>query len=695
MIPDWLLGVHHDGSTKYVSHLHPRIGDAVRIRLRVGANAPVRRVFLRTYPEGEWAFTLMTRGPAQPPVRWFEIDLRITDPITHYRFVIEADDGVWWYAATGPAEFEPLDAADFRMLADVQPLPWIGSTVFYQIFPDRFANGDPANDPQPAEYDDSSYPYRKYEYEGQRPRTFPWGSPPPEDQAASLVFYGGDLAGIAQRLGYLEKLGVGALLLTPVFPSPSNHRYDATDFEHVDPRLGGDAALAQLREALTQRGMRYVLGLELRHVSYWHPWFQAARKSPAAPEAEFFTFSRHPEGYSTWLGVWSLPKLNYRSEELRRRLFTGPEAALRRWLLPPYAADGWRTSFANALVRGDEGHLATELARTVHHVVKETQPGACVVTEDLVDTAAQLRSGQLDGATGFRLFTIPIRNWLHGFRKELRGLETITGPPWSTSALDASWRQGRTSVPWSVTLHRHVQLGSHDLPRIRTVVHGNDALHRLAAIVQFTYPGVPVVYYGDEIGLEDQPYLAQRGCMEWDERRWNAGLLALYRDLIALRRSSPVLQEGGFQMLLIEPDTFAFQREGTTGRVLVIAHRGERSRLAGPMAVAHGGIADGTRFVERFSGQVAVVKGGELPLPELPQGATLWIAEEPAVPERRRGRPRVAVSEGPPERSHRARCPICGRQDGARLERRLTHVEAQREERWVCLWCGATWSPGR
>ena len=122
-------------------------------------------------------------------------------------------------------------------------------------------------------------------------------------------------------------------------------------------------------------------------------------------------------------------------------------------------------------------------------------------------------------------------------------------------------------------------LASHDTERIQTQVGGNEALHRLAAAVLLTFPGVPSVYYGDEIGLSDLPQLGSRGCMVWDEGRWNHSLLDFYRTLIGLRRRSPALQQGGFQMLAVEPDSFAFQRATASERVLVVAHRGQQPHL--------------------------------------------------------------------------------------------------------------------
>jgi len=619
--PAWLSTVHHDGSPRYLSNLYPRLGETVRVRLRVGVAAPVRRVFVRTSPDGEQAFTPAVSGPAQPPAKWWKAELPVREPAVHYRFVLEADDGVWFYSAAGPSAHDPLDASDFRLLADAAPPAWLRSAVFYQIFPDRFANGDPSRDPRPEEYD----------YRGHRPRTYAWETLPPDDQIFPLVFYGGDLRGVRDRLDYLKNLGVNALYLNPVFTSFSNHRYDVADYEHVDAHLGGDEELAHLRSALDERGMRYLLDLVPNHIGSSHPWFRAAQADSSALEAGFFTFARHPDQYATWLGVQSLPKLNYQSEELRQRMVTGPESVLRRWLRPPFSADGWRVDVANMLARQGEVQLGTEIARAIRQAVKETRPNAYLLGEHFFDATAQLQGDQWDGAMNYAGFTFPLWHWLRGYKQDAHGMkDVIASPvPWPTAALEAAWRSRRAALPWAIALQQYNLLGSHDVPRIRSVVGGSDALHRLAAVVQFTYPGVPGLYYGDEIGMKDVPRLGQRGCMIWDEGRWDTGLLAFYRDLIALRRASPLLQESGFQMLAVEPDTFAYQREGTEGRLLVVAHRGERPRPAGPIEVAHGGIPDGLELVERFSGKTAVTKHGKLALPELPQGATLWMAEDP------------------------------------------------------------------
>jgi alpha-glucosidase len=615
--PVWLSSVHHDGSEKYVSDPAPRLGQNMQLRLRVGSTASVRRVTLRTFPDGEQLFTPMTPGPADPGCRWWQAELTIYQPNVHYRFLLEADDGAWWYTAAGPLDYEPLDATDFQLLADYVSPDWLPGSVFYQIFPDRFANGDPAADPRPEEY----------EYRGARPHTYPWGTQPPDGQPFSLVFFGGDLPGITRRLDYLQDLGITALYLNPIFTAYSNHKYDVADYDNVDPHFGGNQALVELRQALDARGMRYMLDIVPNHCGYFHPWFQKARQDPAAPEAEFFTFTRHPDEYATWLGVWSLPKLNYRSAELRRRIYEGPHSVFRRWLQPPFCADAWRIDVANMLARQGPTQMNVEIGRGIRAAIKETNPQAYLIGENFFDASAQLQGDMWDGVMNYMGFAVPLLYWLRGYLVGGRGLkEPITSPvPWSTAALEATWRMRRAAIPWAVAMQQYNLLGSHDTPRARTLVQGNDALHRLAVTLLLTFPGVPGLYYGDEIGMTDQGRLASRGCMDWEPSHWDHDLLALHKDLIALRRRSQALQKGGFQVLAVEEDTLVYQREAPGERALVVAHRSPTPRPAGPLPVSHGGIPDGARFVEHFSGMEAVVQNGALQMPEQPQGASLWI----------------------------------------------------------------------
>lgn len=399
------------------------------------------------------------------------------------------------------------------------------------------------------------------------------------------------------------------------------------DYEHVDPHFGGDKALVALREALDSRGMRYILDIVPNHCGYWHPTFQRAQQDINAPEAEFFTFEDHPDGYASWLGVWILPKLNYRSNELRNRIYAGHDAVFRRWLRPPFSADGWRVDVANMLARQGATQMGEEVSRGIRQAVKETQPEAYLMGENFFDPSSQLQGDQWDAVMNYMGLIKPLLRWLRGYQQSAVDMQEkiISTIPLSTSALEASWRERRSAIPWIIAMQQYNLLGSHDVPRIRAELEGNDALQRLAAIIQFTYPGVPGIYYGDEIGMNDIEGLAARGPMMWDPSEWDSDLLAFYQKLIALRRRSTILQRGGFQMIAVEADLFAYQRERIDGRILVIAQRGENPRPAGSLRIPHAGIPDGTRFMEYFSGEEATVTSGAIHLPKHHQGATLWL----------------------------------------------------------------------
>lgn len=373
--------------------------------------------------------------------------------------------------------------------------------------------------------------------------------------------------------------------------------------------------------------MRYILDVVPNHCGYWHPWFQRALSDPNSPEAGFFTFDQHPDQYASWLGVWTLPKLNYQSAELRRRIYENVDSLFRQWLLPPYSADGWRVDVANMLGRQGTTQIGAEIVVGIRQAVKTARSDAYLIGENFFDATPQLQGDQWDAVMNYTGFTLPLWYWLDGYHEWAHSLGrfVVSSASWTTAALVNTWQSRTAAIPWLIALQQFNIMDSHDTPRIRSIINGNGALNRLAAIVQFTFPGIPCIYYGDEIGMTDDPDLESRGCMVWNEELWDHDLFQFYQGLIKLRKVSSVLQRGGFQMLAIEDDTFAYQRDGVAGRIIVIAHRNPMTRHNWPLRVDHGGIANGCRFVEFLNGQELVVADGALLLPSVLQGATLWI----------------------------------------------------------------------
>lgn len=618
MIPAYLSTIHHDGSKRYVrsagASLH--LGSKVIIRLRAGIDAPIERILLRTCPDGEQFFAEMKIEETASACNWWSAELKLSMPLTSYRFLIFTTDGVWWYNGSGPHRHVPTDAEDFRLLADYAAPAWLRDSVFYQIFPDRFADGDPQSNVRSGEF----------EYHGFQSRARKWGEAQSGWPEAMVEFYGGDLPGVEQRLGYLTDLGVNAIYFNPLFTAYSSHRYDVVDYFNIDPHLGGNSALASLRRVTAEHRMRLILDIVPNHCGVEHPWFKSALQDAASPTAEYFTFHQHPQEYESWLGVRSLPKLNYRSNSLRETIYAGVKSVFRHWLKAPYSVDGWRVDVANMLARHGSDQLETEVWTGIRQAVKEENPSAYLLGENFFDSSSQLQGDQLDASMNYFGFTNPIGYWLNQFEvnqhAEPRNIKSSAA--WPTQALVDSWQVSRSAVPWVIARQQFNLLGSHDIPRIINTVRHDKAKNRLAVAFLMTYVGVPCIYYGDEIGMSGKDALEARNCMVWDSNQWDLELRAFYQALIKLRRASPALMDGGFQILLAEENVLAYLRDTDEEQIIVIGNRGPAERPAGLLPVQLAAIPDGTVFREIFSGQVSRVINGNLPLPSLPAGAQIW-----------------------------------------------------------------------
>jgi len=611
--------IHHDGSSRYVSAPDPkdfRFGDLVKIRLRSGYDANLERVFVRTCPDGEQQFTEMQCAEETRVCRWWETTIRLSMPVTNYRFLLLSEDGALWFNGSGIHMHTPADAEDFRLLADYSQKSWVSESIFYQIVPDRFADGDPTSNVRDGEYT----------YLGKPSRSRFWGESPSAKWGESHVeFFGGDISGIQQKLDYLASLGVNALYLTPVFTSFSSHKYDVVDQLNVDPHLGGNRSLKSLRRALSERGMHLILDIVPNHCGMMHPWFQAALKDFQADTAEYFIFNRHPEVYECWMGHKSLPKLNYRSSRLRKVMYEGQNSIFRHWLREPYAVDGYRLDVANMLGRHGKDQLGLEVARGIRKAVKEENPSSYLLGENFFDATQYLQGDAWDGVMNYAGFAQPLWGWLAGvnFRQHAEPRKINLAKPLDTRAMIDSWTAYRSGIPWVIAEQQFNLLGSHDTPRILSYLGGDVGRLKLAFSLLMTNVGVPNIFYGDEIGLTGEETSVQR-CMIWDPHEWNEDLRAFCKKLIDLRRSSDALLHGGFQVLLVEEDSFAFLRDTDREQLVILAHRGRTSRPASQLQVSHGGIPDGTEMAEIFSNCRSKVSNGMLPIPGMSQGVQIW-----------------------------------------------------------------------
>jgi alpha-glucosidase len=570
---------HHDGSSLHVSTLTPALGEQVSVFVRT---LGVQRVQLRTVVDGEPRFVAATVDRrTDDGVTWWRADLVARHQVTPYRFLLEGPNGPRWLTQLGLVSHDVPDATDFRLVTYAPPPDWRHHAVVYQIFPDRFARSAAADTrplPDWAIRCDWDTPVI-----GRGPET-------------PYQFYGGDLDGIIQRLDHLAELGINTVYLTPIFPARSNHRYDAAAFDRVDPLLGGDEALARLSEAVHARRWRLLGDVTTNHCGDAHPWFTTAMADVAAPEREMFYIDTDGD-YESWWGVKSLPKFNWASSLLRRRFTDGPDSVLQRWLRAPYHLDGWRVDVANMTGRLASDDYARQVARWVRAAVNTARPDALLIAEHNHDATGDLDAGGWHGTMYYAGFLRPVWSWL---RTDQLELPDFLGVPTPVPRHDgptavATMRQFAARMSWQTLTSCWTLLGSHDTPRVRTVV-GDAARQEVAAGLLFTMPGTPMIFAGDELGLRGVNGEDSRTPMPWHRPEdWDRRTLADYQALIRLRQQQPALRHGGLRWLHVDSDVLVFAREAADGTALVLARRaaGDPVRLTAPGLAAASNVYGG------------------------------------------------------------------------------------------------------
>ena len=562
MVQLWPLP-HHDGSERYVPVQTPRLGEELPVFLRVPRASDVTSGWVRVIRDGEPELVAAEVDRVDESDTWLRADVRAYNPVVSYRWLLDGGQhGYQWLNQAGLHQHDVADAHDFRLTTFDKPPSWASSTI-YQIFPDRFAKSAERPVPDwalPAQWDDPVI--------GEGPD-------------ALRQYYGGDLDGIIAQLDHIESLGVGTVYLTPVFPAPSNHRYNASTFSRIDPLLGGDAAFARLADALHARGMRLMGDLTANHCGDTHEWFQAALADPDSPEAGFFFFTHHPDAYDSWWDIDEMPILNHTSPELRRRLYEGPDSVVAQWMRS--GLDAWRIDVANMAGRHGEIDLAQEVGRRMRSTMRAVNPDHFLQMESNHDASADVLGDGYQGSMSYAAFTRPVLQWLqapqplplkHG---KYPMMPNLPGP-----LAVAAMRALSGVTPWVSTLHAMNLIGSHDTHRVATLLGGvgtTDVAYGLLA----TYPGVPMIYAGDELGLAALGPEYARIPIPWDlPERWDEHRLAQVRTLFAMRAEHPALRFGGLRWVSVNDDSITFLREHPRESILVHAARAPHEPLALP-----------------------------------------------------------------------------------------------------------------
>ncbi|MEA4910266.1 MAG: alpha-amylase family glycosyl hydrolase [Anaerolineaceae bacterium] len=426
---------------------------------------------------------------------------------------------------------------------------WVHHAVFYQIFPDRFASSPQV--PKPGNLE-------------------PWDAPP-----SLYGFKGGDLLGIAERLDYLQDLGITAIYCTPVFQSASNHRYHTYDYFQVDPLLGGNPALSHLLDQAHRRGMRVVLDGVFNHASrgFW-PFHHILETGAASPYLDWFKVHDFPlnaysgaPNYDSWWNLPALPVLNVANPQVRDYIYQ----VARYWV--EQGIDGWRLDVPFEI---REPGFWPEFRR----VVKQANPEAYLTGEIPNDGTPWLQGDQFDGVMNY-LLAYGVWGFFGG-----PAVEPAAIGPWMTHA--GGWMPADAPgflqlagdllqrYPRPAVLAQLNLLDSHDTARFHTLLQGRRDLFRLATLFQMTYPGAPCIYYGNEIGLEGSHDPDNRRAFPWDESRWDHELRGYVQDCVRERHAHRALRDGEFLPLYAEGQRLLYARRSPRETLLVAINRAEQ-----------------------------------------------------------------------------------------------------------------------
>lgn len=584
---NWLESIYSDGTADFVSNPSPALFETVKIRVRMYEDAPVKHVFLRSMPNGaehlEEARIIKRKGG----LVYYEVPLEMTENRMHYHFYIVCENVVYFYNQREITTYIPDFTWDFVLLADYVQPAWVKKAVFYQIFPERFCNGNQDNDVRSGEYMQNGHPAIHMDSWEDEPLTY--------QEGFCLDFYGGDLEGIQQKIPYLKELGVTAVYLNPIFEAPSVHKYDCVDYFHVDPHFGGDEALAELSKALHENNMKLILDISINHTGTDHKWFnkdglyfdksQGAYFNPYSQERGYYFFKENNE-YHGWYGNSGLPTLNYTSESLRDVVYRAEDSVLKKWLKPPYSIDGWRFDVADVFARNNEVQLAHELWPQIRKSIREINPQAYILAEDWGECAQHLQGDEWDSAMNYYGCGRVIRQFLGEPDLFMDRNEVLRKVSYKMTAEDVKMRvmEHLTKLPYVMWENQFNLFDSHDVSRL----HNNPAVHpkeyRGAIIFQFMLVGAASIYYGDEAGI-DGVLGTNEGCrypMPWKRDYKDSEVYRMYCTMAHMKAQHKALSEGGMKFLYAQGNVVAIARfceEEAFVSVMSVGQEAETIRL--------------------------------------------------------------------------------------------------------------------
>ncbi len=606
--------LYSDTTSNYLNPEEPEPGEEITVRFRTAKNN-VDVVLLVSGGKR----LVMTKAETERHFDYYETRLELSDKKLSYHFEIISGALKVFFDSRG-AVTDPNEYYDFVVFPGFSTPDWSKGAVMYQIYVDRFCNGDKTNDVLDNEYLYIGQPVHKVE---------DWYAPPSQMDVRN--FYGGDLQGVLDKMDYLKSLGVEVIYFNPLFVSPSNHKYDIQDYDHIDPHFGrivddggevlppgasenrlskryirrvagmanltaSDELFIEVVKEAHKRGIKVILDGVFNHCGSFNKWMDRERiyeneegydkgayVSPSSPYHNFFSFNNengwpYNGSYDGWWGYDTLPKLNYEgSEELVDYVLK----IAAKWVSEPFCADGWRLDVAADLGHSQEyNHKFWKRFRTA---VKEANPDALILAEHYGDKKAWLQGDEWDSVMNYDAFMEPVTWFLTGmekhsddFREDLLGnadgfwgAMIHHGATFSTPSMQSAMNE--------LSNHDHSRFltrTNHMVGRTGTLgpeaaeKNIDKAVFREAVVIQMTWMGSPTIYYGDEAGVCGFTDPDNRRTYPWG--REDKEMISFHRDLISLRHRHPVFRTGSIKMVDSDYNFIAYGRFDRNEQILVI-----------------------------------------------------------------------------------------------------------------------------
>ena len=563
---------------------------------------------------------IMTPTETDGEFAYYDTECQVGSESIAYYFEIKSIDGSYAIYDKRGCVVSPMDSMKFRVFPGFSTPKWAKGAVMYQIFVDRFCNGDKSNDVQTNEYYYNGLKIKKVD---------DWNSyPDPYKDYAE--FYGGDLQGVMDKLDYLKDLGIDAIYFNPIFVSPSSHKYDIQDYDHVDPHFGvivedggellgddensnelatryiarvtnkknleaSDALFARLVEEAHKRGIRIILDGVFNHCGSFNKWLdkekiyetsrdyeKGAYVSADSPYRDFFSFNGgswpNNNCYDGWWGFDTLPKLNYEGSKDLEDYVVGIG---KKWVSPPYNVDGWRLDVA-----ADLGHSAEynhRFWKRFRDEVKAANPQAVILAEHYGPARDWLMGDQWDTVMNYDAFMEPLTWFLTGVDKHSDKADP--GKIGNSRVFfDTMLYCGGENFSMPSLYTSMNELSNHDHSRFLTRTNGkvgrsdgslpspadtgiNKSVMREAVIVQMTWPGAPTVYYGDEAGVCGFTDPDNRRTYPWGNE--DREMIRFHREMISIHKKCPELLYGSIRELYADFNFIAYGRFNRTAAIVV------------------------------------------------------------------------------------------------------------------------------